>query len=56
MLVHNIGSGIEALEDLATGIALENLETLEEDFLLFGRIIARLHEIKSTQDKIRAHQ
>ena len=46
MLVHQIGSGIEALEEVPRNIALENLEDLQEQFLKFGKIIVRLCDIQ----------
>lgn len=57
MLVHNLGSGIEALEDLPPTVALENKRDLEEIFFKFSRIILRLCEIELVKHaQLRAHQ
>lgn len=55
MLVHQIGSGIEALNDLPLDIALENIVAIEESFYKFSRFILHLGEIKIAKDtQIRA--
>lgn len=57
MLVHNIGSAIEALNDLPRDIALENIEVLEKDFMALGEFIVRLCEIERAKYKrVRVHQ
>lgn len=57
MLVHQLGSGIEALSDIPPNIALENYELLADCYADLGEFILRLSEIRiAKNDQLRTHQ
>lgn len=57
MLVHQIGSGIEALDDMSPNIAIENILDLMESFAALGKFLLRISEIKEAKDAMyRNHQ
>ncbi len=57
MLIHNIGSGIEALSDLSPDIAMENAESLHQCFLALGGFLIRMGDIEiAKNEQLRSHQ
>lgn len=57
MLVHNIASGIAALDDLPPKIALENAEALHECFTGLGEFLLRMGEREEAKnEQLRQHQ
>ena len=57
MLIHQIGSGIEALSDIPPNIALENYDLLARCFADLGEFILRLSEIREAKnEQLRSHQ
>lgn len=57
MLVHQLGSGIEALEDMSPAIAMENAIELGKCFTALGEFLIRIHEIEAEKlNQLRMHQ
>lgn len=57
MLVHQLGSGIEALDDLPHNIAIENYEALSQCLISLGDFLIRLGNIEEAKnEQLRMHQ
>lgn len=57
MLVHGIGSGIEALNDVPTNILIENFDALVESASALHDILIRACNIEEAKkEQLRAHQ
>lgn len=57
MLIHQLASGIEALNDLPQEVAMENAEGLSQCFRRLGDFLIRLHDIEIKKNELyRSHQ
>lgn len=57
MLIHQLASGIEALNDLPHELAAENAEGLGQCFMRLGDFLIRIADIEMKKnEQLRAHQ
>lgn len=57
MLVHQIGSGIDALSDLNHAHAVENIESLSDSLMKLGNYLVLITAIKEAKnEQLRNHQ
>ncbi len=57
MLVHNIASGIEALQDMRPDLVMDNYQQLNDCFVDLANLLIRIGDIEAAKNElVRNHQ